>query len=142
MAAFEQTLLSSISDVGKAMAWCILPNHYHVLVEAPDIFTMLLGIGRMHGRVSHQWNGEDGARGRKCWHGCAERAMRSLRHQRVTLNYIHHNPVHHRYVRNWQDWPFSSAKQFLDNMGREVAMRHWQEYPLMDYGKGWDDPDK
>ena len=65
--------------------------------------------------------------------------MRSDRHFWATLNYVHHNPVHHGYVEHWQDWPFSSAPEYLAEMGRAEAERLWLEYPVLDYGKGWDD---
>ena len=57
------------------------------------------------------------------------------------MNYVHHNPVRHGYVKRWQDWPYSSAKHFLDHVGADEAGRIWKEFPLMDYGKGWDDPE-
>jgi len=72
---------------------------------------------------------------------CFERPMKSRRHFLATLNYIHHNPVRHGYVRTWQDWPWSSAKEFLERTGREQALAIWKEYPLMDYGKKWDTSD-
>ena len=56
-----------------------------------------------------------------------------------TANYIHHNPVRHGYVDHWQDWPFSSAVDYLAAVGREEAVRVWKAYPLLDYGAGWDD---
>jgi putative transposase len=66
--------------------------------------------------------------------------MRSDGHRWSTVNYIHHNPVRHGYVMRWLDWPFSSAADFLREVGREEALRLWKEYPLLDYGKGWDEP--
>ncbi len=56
------------------------------------------------------------------------------------MNYVHHNPVHHGYAERWDAWPFSSANAYLDEVGRDEAARVWREYPLLDYGKGWDDP--
>lgn len=64
--------------------------------------------------------------------------MKSERHFWATLNYVHHNPVHHGYVKQWQDWPFSSARDYLAEMGKERAAEVWREYPLLDYGKDWD----
>jgi len=122
-------------------AWSVLPNHYHLLVETPDIEALLSAIGELHGRTSHTWNGEENARGRKVWFDRVERAIRSDRHFWVTMNYVHHNPVRHGHVTKWQDWPFSSARGFLEKVGREEAARIWREYPLLDYGKGWDEPD-
>ena len=81
------------------------------------------------------WNGEDDERGRKVWFNCAETAMKSDRHFWATLNYVHHNPVHHGYVQQWQDWPFSSGGRFIQHCGREQAAKLWQEYPIDDYGK-------
>ncbi len=67
--------------------------------------------------------------------------MRSERHFWATLNYVHNNPVRHGYVERCQDWPFSSAREFLEQMGRKEAERIWREYPVLNYGEGWDDPD-
>lgn len=141
MSAFEETLLNTLNQHGKqVVAWCVLPNHYHALVESEEILAVLKDVGQMHGRTSFTWNGEDGQRGRQVWFNCIERAMRTERHLWVTVNYIHHNPVHHGYVKRWQDWPFSSAASFLEKVGREKAERIWKTYPILEYGKGWDDP--
>ncbi len=139
---FESDLLSLVSDhlQNVVSSWCILPNHYHLLLESRDIRGPLKDLGEFHGRTSFEWNGADKQRGRKVWHGSAERAIRSERHFWTTTNYIHHNPVRHGYVRKWQEWPFSSAGHFLEQVGRENALRIWREYPLLDYGKGWDAP--
>ncbi len=126
---------------GVIRAWVVLPNHYHVLVFAPHVLCLLKEIGKMHGRLSRQWNLEDGAVGRKVWHGAVETLVKSDRHYHAILNYIHHNPVKHGYVRRWQDWPVSSAQNYLNSVGLEEATRRWKEYPVDDFGKGWDDPD-
>jgi putative transposase len=66
--------------------------------------------------------------------------MRSERHCWATLNYIHHNPIRHGYVKSWQDWPWSSASQFITHHGRDEAEKIWKEYPIHDYGADWDNP--
>lgn len=122
----------------RIYAWCILPNHFHVLVKTERIAELREGIGEFHGRSSFNWNGEDNQRGRKVWYNCFERPMKSERHFWATLNYVHNNAVHHGYVRRWQDWPWSSAGEYLDKVGLEEAKRIWMNYPLLDYGKKWD----
>jgi len=142
MAEWERTLLETVAAFcGQVHAWCVLPNHYHTLVETTQVKTLVAGAGQLHGRTSHAWNREDCSRGRKVWHGCEERAMRSEAHFWATMNYVHHNPVRHGYVTRWEDWPFSSASQYLAGMGREEAERIWRSYPLLDYGRGWDAPE-
>ena len=124
----------------QVYAWCVLPNHYHALVEAPDILILLRELGRHHGRTSHAWNGEQNTRGRKVFFRAVERAMRSDRHFWASLNYVHHNPVHHGYVVRWTDWPWSSASPYLAQTGPTDAARIWHDFPIRDYGQGWDDP--
>jgi putative transposase len=140
---FARELLMFMSEHDALIhAWCILPNHYHLLVTNDNIISLLGMLGKLHGRTSFKWNQQDSQRGRRqVWCKASERGMRSDRHFWATVNYIHNNPVHHKYVRHWQDWPLSSAIEFLDNTGKEHAEEMWRRYPLLNYGKGWDDPE-
>ena len=139
MRQFQSDLLDTLSDRGTEIhAWCILPNHYHALIQTEELKALLNAIGKLHGRTSHAWNGEDEKRGRKIWHGVTERAIRSERHYFATLNYIHHNPVKHGNAEKWQDWESSSVHEFLADTGREDAKRLWREYPILGYGDKWD----
>jgi putative transposase len=56
----------------EVYAWCVLPNHYHMLVLTEAIKELRSGLGQFHGRSSFIWNGEDRARGRKVWYNCFE----------------------------------------------------------------------
>ena len=139
MTECEEGVLAKCRELSSEIyAWCVLPNHYHVLLMTDRIKELRNALGQFHGSSSFRWNGEDGERGRKTWYNCFERAMKSERHFWATLNYLHHNPVHHGYVERWQDWPWSSAKEFLERAGREQAEAIWREYPILDYGKKWD----
>jgi len=142
MEAFSGTLLGVFQQRDALVhAWCVLPNHYHVLIKTGEILAVLADLGRMHGRLSFRWNGEERARGRQVWCGVVERYLRNDAHFWATMNYVHHNPVHHGYAPRWQDWPFSSATEYLAQVGHAEAVRVWEEYPVLDYGKGWDDPE-
>ncbi|MFI5381561.1 MAG: REP-associated tyrosine transposase [Tepidisphaerales bacterium] len=139
MDSFTDALLANFTAADtRAFAWCVLPNHYHALVEAPDVLLLIRNLGRLHGRTSHAWNTDDNARGRQLFFRAVEREIRSERHFWATLNYVHHNPVRHGYVEKWTDWPWSSAADYLGEVGRETAANIWREYPVLDYGEGWD----
>jgi putative transposase len=141
MATFVGGLLECLNERTDAIhAWCVLPNHYHCLLSTADVFGLLSALGRLHGRTAHLWNGEENRRGRQVWCKGVERGMRSDRHHWATVNYIHHNPVRHGYATRWQDWPYSSAADYLATVGVGEARRIWTDYPVLDYGKGWDDP--
>jgi putative transposase len=142
MAEFEADLLAVAgSTCTRVFAWIVLPNHYHLLVQCPKVKSLLSALGRLHGRTSFRWNGEDNCRGRHVWHRAAETAMKSDRHFWATLNYILNNAVRHGYVERWQDWPYSSAAQYLAEVGRDEAERRWRDYPILDFGKDWDPPE-
>lgn len=138
MTEFETALMGVSKEFGVLYAWCVLPNHYHFLVKTDQLKELRKELGKLHGRSSFKWNGEDDQRGRQVWHNCFDRDVRSHRHFWATMNYIHHNPVHHGYVERWQDWPWSSAKDFLERVGQKTAEEIWREYPVLDYGKKWD----
>jgi putative transposase len=142
LAEFSARLLEVLElHTEKLYAWCVLPNHYHALILTRQLPELLKSIGLMHGRTSFDWNGEDGKRGRKVWYNCVETAIKSDRHFWATLNYVHHNPVHHGYVKLWPEWPFSSGGSFLQEVGHDRAVELWKEYPIRDYGKIWDPAD-
>lgn len=56
--------------------------------------------------------------------------MRSDGHLWATVNYIHHNPVKHGYVTRWDEWPFSSASAYLNDVGRDEAAKIWNDFPM------------
>jgi putative transposase len=139
MTKCEADLLAICQDHSSAIyAWCLLPNHYHILLRTSTMKDLRKEIGLFNGRSSFEWNGEDDCRGRKVWHNCFERGIRSARHYFASLNYVLNNAVHHGYVDRWQDWPWSNAREYLDSVGRERAAEIWREYPVLDYGKKWD----
>ena len=140
LAGCEKELLEALAPLAKEIcAWCVLPNHYHVLVFTDKVREVGKTLGKFHGRMSYAWNGEDGCRGRTVWRNHTHRAIRSERHFWASMNYVHHNAVKHGCVEEWTDWAYSSARAFLDAIGREEATRIWTEHPLLGYGKGWDD---
>ena len=140
MSAFSSELCAALSVDGNTAiyAWCVLPNHWHALVGCGELKDLMEHVRLLHGRSSHLWNGEDDARGRKCWHCTADRRIRSDRHFYAVRNYIHNNPVKHGYVKKWREWEFSSAADYLDEVGDEEAARLWREYPVLDMGEKWD----
>ena len=141
MAEFSDLLLDAISPASTAVhAWCVLPNHYHLLATTPNLTATIRALGKLHGKTSFQWNREDRTPGRQVCHGCSDRAIRGDRHFQVTINYVHDNPVRHGHAERWSDWPYSSAREYLDAVTPTEASRLWREFPVLDYGAGWDEP--
>jgi putative transposase len=142
MDGFSVALLGLLDQCGNRVhGWCVLPNHYHALIETADNLSLIAAIGQFHGRTSHAWNGEEDSRGRKVFFRAMDKPIQSEGHLWATLNYIHHNPVHHGYVTRWQDWPWSSAADYLQAKGEAEARRVWREYPVLEMGRNWDEPE-
>ncbi|MDZ8050480.1 MAG: transposase [Aulosira sp. ZfuCHP01] len=131
---FEQFTYQDI----EILAWIVLTNHYHLLLK--NVYFKILSkiLRSIHGSIARQWNLEDNLTG-KLWCSFSDRAIRSERHYYTTLNYIHYNPVKHNCAKSPYDWTESSVHWYLENYGRDWLRSCWIEYPLRDYGKGWDD---
>jgi putative transposase len=137
--AFEDQLIAALQTTTDMLhAHVVLPNHYHALITSRCIRTVRLALGRLHGRMARCWNQQESTPRRQVFHGCAETVLKSEAHFFATLNYIHHNPVRHGYVQCWQDWPWSSAADYLAAVGHAEAARTWRHYPIGRYGESWD----
>lgn len=132
---FEKFVMNGV----EILAWVVLPNHYHLLVHLTDFNVLSDLFRRNHGSTSYQWNIEDNTKGRKVWYRFSDRAIRSERHYYTTLNYIHYNPVKHGFVKSPYDWVESSVYWYFETFGREWLRDAWVRYPVLDYGKNWDD---
>jgi putative transposase len=131
MNAFTQSWLETLHEHSvRVVSWVVLPNHYHALLCTEYVLKLLKALGRLHGRTSFHWNGEENARGRQVWHNAAETVIKSTGHFNATINYVHHNPVKHRYVAKWTEWPWSSAADYLNEVGHEEAQRIWRAHPI------------
>jgi putative transposase len=132
---FKHSMLRGI----ELRAWVVLPNHYHLLAYVPE-FEDLGGMFRLvHGPTAVEWNREDGTVGQKVWYRFSDRAIRSKGHYYTTLNYIHFNPVKHRYVASPYGWSESSVGWYVEHYGRGWLRDLWVTYPLRSYGESWDD---
>jgi putative transposase len=85
------------------------------------------------------WNQEDQREKRKIWYRFTDRAIRNESHYQVTLNYIHFNPVKHHWVESAYDWVESSLDWYSQSNGKEWLRDNWKRYPILEYGRGWDE---
>ncbi|BAY81406.1 hypothetical protein NIES267_08820 [Calothrix parasitica NIES-267] len=139
----RQQLLNEIFDKFinqgiEILAWVVLPNHYHLLVKNVEFKQLSQTFRSIHGPLARQWNLEENTTG-KVWCSFSDRAIRSERHYYTTLNYIHYNPVKHNWAKSPYDWVESSVHWYFEHYGREWLRNCWVEYPVRQYGKGWDD---
>lgn len=96
------------------IAWVVLHNHYHAMVESPENASSLsMFIGSYHKFTARQWNDEEKDPGRKVWWNYWDTCIRSEKDFYHRLRYIFWNPVKHGLVDNPRDYPFSNYQDFL-----------------------------
>lgn len=106
----EQALLRFDGERYRLLAWVIMPNHVHVMIETWD--------GYLLGDVVHSWksytaskaNEIIGRRGPFWFKEYFDRFIRDEEHFANTVRYIHNNPVAAGLVERPENWPFSSAR--------------------------------
>jgi putative transposase len=138
--AFQKLVLETLQENSiEVDAWVFLANHYHLLTFVPIFAKLSLIFNRLHGATSRQWNIEDGQTGRrKVWFEFTDRMIRGEAHYYSTLNYIHYNPVKHKYTARMDEWEWSSFHWYLQEKGRDWLVEIWQKYPIKGYGEKWD----
>jgi putative transposase len=122
----------------KLLAWVILDNHYHLLLKMRRGKDLSRFVSRLHGSTSRQINLWDGATGRQVWHNYWDTCVRDENGLWKRFNYIHQNPVKHGYVRQLEEWPFSSYHYYLRTKGRDWLANCFARYPVIDFLKGDD----
>ncbi len=106
----ENALLHFDGQRYRLIAWVIMPNHVHVLLE---IFA-----GYPLDRVVHSWKSYTAneankllqRQGRFWFREYFDRYIRDEQHFANAVRYIHENPVKAGLVERAEDWEFSSAK--------------------------------
>jgi REP element-mobilizing transposase RayT len=106
----EDALLHFDGARYRLIAWVIMPNHVHVLVEMFEGYSL--------DKIVHSWKSYSakeanrilGRTGRFWFREYFDRYIRDERHFANAVRYIHHNPVNAGLVDTPEDWPFSSAR--------------------------------
>jgi REP element-mobilizing transposase RayT len=129
-----------IPPVADTLAWCLMPNHLHLLVRVKSEAELkksflskdLTGLSRavkqdlsgLEQRTilpfSHLFNAYTKAYN-KVYRRRGSLFTRAFKRKEITsdsyftriIQYIHRNPVHHGFANNIKDWPWSSYHDFL-----------------------------
>lgn len=108
-ALVESTLLFFDGERFRMLAWTIMPNHVHAMLEIRTGFVL--------SEVVHSWKSYSANRANQLlksnghfWQeDYFDRFIRNEAHYRRALHYIENNAVKAKLCANAQDWPFCSA---------------------------------
>ena len=103
----------------RLIAWCIMPNHVHVLIEAYEQLPRIVQSWKSYtGRWALAKNAELGlgVPGKQFWmrdYDYWDRYIRNDGHLLQVVDYIHGNPVNAGLCRDQRDWSWSSAHSLV-----------------------------
>lgn len=106
----EHALLHGDGKRYRLLAWCVMPNHIHVLIEtnfAYPVSKIVQGWKSYTARLINQHLGRSGS----VWmRDYFDRYIRDDHHFAAVIAYIHSNPVKAGLVSHEQEWLYSSAR--------------------------------
>jgi len=116
----QDALLYFDDERYRLLAWVVMPNHVHVLIEVlpgHPLSDTLFSWKSYTARMSNRLLGREG----DFWHvDYFDRYVRDERQLEQAVLYIHNNPVKAGLVQRAEDWPWSSAR-YVDALDATVA---------------------
>jgi putative DNA methylase len=109
----ETALLHFDGDRYRMIAWVIMPNHVHVLIEVFEVYALCDIVHSWKSYTAKEANRILGRTGHFWFREYFDRYIRDERHFANAIQYIHNNPINAGLVDSAEDWPFSSASRFL-----------------------------
>ena len=117
-AAYRDWLGEAAAALGVAVwAWCLMPNHVHLILTPEDEG----GVSRAMARLHRRYAGRIHARRKRTghfWQGRFGCVTMDEDHLAAAFRYVELNPVRARLVKRPEDWPWSSARAHL-GLGRD-----------------------
>lgn len=105
----------------QVIAWVILHDHYHAVVQSPDHAESLTKfVGSYHKFTARKWNDEENSVGRKVWWNYWDTCLCSEHDFYTRLRYVFWNPVKHGLSNSPEEYKFSNYQEFL--MNRQVDL--------------------
>jgi REP element-mobilizing transposase RayT len=106
----QETLLIFDGERYRLLAWVVMPNHVHVLVQLDQQHPLPKVLHSWKSYVANQANKILGRSGPFWQREYFDRFIRNEDHYRNAVRYIEDNPVKAGLVMLPEDWRFSSAR--------------------------------
>ena len=105
----ENALLYFDNQRYRLIAWCVMPNHVHGLIETKESWSLAEILHSWKSYTALRANQILGRSGDFWFREYHDRFIRDDRHFRNTVNYIEQNPVKAGLVNRPEGWRWSSA---------------------------------
>lgn len=112
----EEALKYFDGDRYRLLAWCIMPNHVHVLIETINEWSLSLIVQSWKSFTAKKINKIYGISGALWQREYYDRYIRDAEHLAAIAQYIDMNPVKAQLILDATKWPFGSAR-FAGSIG-------------------------
>jgi putative transposase len=130
---YRDNMHLACADAGVAVwAYCLMPNHVHLIVVPPAQDSLALALGEAHRRYSTEVNRRQGWTG-YLWQGRFASCALDDAHLLAAARYIELNPVRARLADRPEAWRWSSARAHLRRRDDKLV----QVRPLLDAVPDW-----
>jgi putative transposase len=93
-------------------AYCLMPNHIHLVAVPSEAANLRLSIGEAHRRYTRRINFSKGWRGH-LWQERFSSFVMDERYLLACVRYIENNPVRAKLTKSPEQWPWSSASAHM-----------------------------
>jgi len=112
-AAYLELLRERCPDAGlKVLAYCLMPNHVHLVVVPETEDSLRAGLAEAHRRYTRRVNDREGWRGH-LWQERFGSFVLDEGHLWAAVRYVERNPVRAGLAKEPQNWRWSSARAHL-----------------------------
>jgi putative DNA methylase len=111
-AAVQDSLLFHDGTRYRLLAWVVMPNHVHVVLETSLGYGLSSIMQTLKGYTAHEVNRLLGRAGQLWMPESFDRMVRDEDHLRRAIHYVHMNPVTAGLCAVPEQWPFSSAQMW------------------------------
>jgi putative transposase len=129
---FLKKIKKELSPCCSIIAYCLMPNHYHLLIYTGKEDHRILPSGRMQvlerklGTVQSSYtraiNNQEKKTG-SLFQAKLKVIELSEEHAFICFHYIHQNPVKAGLCSKFEDWVFSSYSEYINGSSNEICNR-------------------
>jgi len=133
---FLKKYAEHILPIADTFAYCLMPNHFHLalrikneeelsrlpqLSESSDMAKNLSKqFANFFSSYTQAFNKQHNRRGNLFVHKFKRKQIDSDDYFKRLIHYIHFNPVHHNFVKDLQDWKYSSFESFFSEQASKI----------------------
>ena len=129
----------------RLWAYCLMPNHVHLILVPPSEKSLSRAVGDAHRRYTRRVNFREGWRGH-LWQGRFASFAMDEPHLIAATRYIERNPVRAKLVKQAEDWTWSSAAAHVRGDLDAWAQGRWLDERTAGWVCSWrdflDEPEK